>query len=365
VRGVIAPEAANNAVRGGDLVPTLFFGIPGSGSMALLLGAFILIGIQPGARMISSDLDLTFVMIWSLALANIFGAVLCIGLAGPIAKLTLVRYAYLAPLIIVLLYFTAYQATRSWGDVLALLVISVIGVYLKQFDWPRPALLVGFVLSSGLESSIYQTAQVYGLTFLYRPQSVLIALLVLASAGFGVHLILKNRRQAGEAIETFVGSKIPQLVFTCLLVAAVGYAVLSGLQLIYLSRLFPVSVAAVTLALLVAILIAQVMAGPTSPVLADADQAEPADVAAARPSKFLYLGWFALFLLVIAVFGFSIGATLFVIAFITVECGGSIRRNLLFGAATVVVLTLLAYFLYLEYPRGLLPDRLGLPWWLH
>lgn len=361
VRGVIAPEAANNAVRGGDLVPTLFFGIPGSGSMALLLGAFILIGIQPGARMISSDLDLTFVMIWSLALANIFGAILCIGLAGPIAKLTLVRYAYLAPLLIVLLYFTAYQATRSWGDVLALLVISFIGVHMKRFDWPRPALLVGFVLSSGLESSIYQTTQVYGFTFLYRPQSLFIAALVLLSAIFAVRVIMKNRQTVGEETRVQTGSRMPQILFTGLLGAVAVYAVISGSQLIYLSRLFPVSVAVATLLFLAAVLLVQILGSPTSTVLGDDDQEEGA---ADRPSKFIYLGWFAAFLALAAIFGFTIGSTIFVVVFLTSECGRPFWRNLAFGAATVAVLTCLSYFLYLEYPTGYLADHLSFPWWL-
>ena len=189
IRGVIAPEAANNAVRGGDLVPTLFFGIPGSGSMALLLGAFILIGLEPGARMVGENMDLTFLIIWSLALGNIFGAVLCILLAGPIAKLTLIRYAFLAPLIVVLMVFTAYQATLSWGDIVALLLLTIVGLYMKRFDWSRPALVVGFVLSPGLEASLYQTAQVYGFSFLQRPQAIIIALMVLASLVVGLRMM--------------------------------------------------------------------------------------------------------------------------------------------------------------------------------
>src|SRR3546814_8540832 len=76
--------------------------------------------------------------------------------------------------------FTAYQATRSWGDVMTLMALTLLGLYMKRFDWSRPALIVGFVLSPGLEASLYQTAQVYGLSFLLRPQSMLIAVLILA-----------------------------------------------------------------------------------------------------------------------------------------------------------------------------------------
>src|SRR5690606_7006093 len=139
----------------------------------------------------------------------------------------------------------------------ALLVISVVGVYMKRFDWPRPALLVGFVLSAGLESSIYQTTQVYGFTVLYRPQSIFIAGLVLLSAVFAVRVIMQ-RRQAGDAARGQVATRVPQIAFTGILAAAVLYAVISVSQLIYLSRLFPVSVAVATLLFLGAVLLAQI-----------------------------------------------------------------------------------------------------------
>ena len=67
IRGVIAPESANNAKEGGALIPTLIFGIPGSGNKVLLLGGFVLIGIEPGLDMVTTNLDLTYLMIWSLA----------------------------------------------------------------------------------------------------------------------------------------------------------------------------------------------------------------------------------------------------------------------------------------------------------
>ena len=88
IRGVLAPESANNAKEGGGLVPTLLFGIPGSGAMAVFLGGMVLIGIEAGPAMVSTDLDLTYTIIWSLALANILGAGSCMLLARPIARLT-------------------------------------------------------------------------------------------------------------------------------------------------------------------------------------------------------------------------------------------------------------------------------------
>ncbi|HSA81167.1 MAG TPA: tripartite tricarboxylate transporter permease, partial [Geminicoccaceae bacterium] len=100
IRGVIAPESANNACQGGALIPTLLFGIPGSGSMAVFLGGMILIGIQPGVTMVDTRLDLTYAIIWSLALANVFGAGICALLARQVARLTALPFVYLAPFMI-------------------------------------------------------------------------------------------------------------------------------------------------------------------------------------------------------------------------------------------------------------------------
>jgi len=150
IRGVIAPESANNAKEGGALIPTLLFGIPGSGNKVLLLGGFVLIGIEPGLDMVTTNLDLTYLMIWSLALANILGAGICIGFASHISKITLVPYYILAPVMICLIFFAAFNVNRDWYDFIGLLTFGLIGIAFKNFGWSRPALLIGFFLSTNL-----------------------------------------------------------------------------------------------------------------------------------------------------------------------------------------------------------------------
>ena len=79
VRGVIAPESSNNAKEGGALIPTLLFGIPGSGTTAVLLGGFVVLGLQPGPRMLDDNLDVTLMVVWTLAIANVMGTLACLG----------------------------------------------------------------------------------------------------------------------------------------------------------------------------------------------------------------------------------------------------------------------------------------------
>ncbi|MGZ0246349.1 MAG: tripartite tricarboxylate transporter permease, partial [Alphaproteobacteria bacterium] len=91
VRGVIASEASNNAKEGGALVPTIAFGVPGSASMALILGAFLIHGLVPGPEMLTTRLDVTYTLVWSVAIANILGAGICFTFANQLAKVALVR----------------------------------------------------------------------------------------------------------------------------------------------------------------------------------------------------------------------------------------------------------------------------------
>ena len=135
VRGVLAPESANNAVSGGALVPTMLFGIPGSGSTAIFLGGMVLLGIQPGIMLVETQLDLVYTVIWTLAIANVVGAGLCFAASPFVARITTLPYAYVAPFMLMVIFFATYQATSHWGDILALLAIGVLGLYMRRFGW--------------------------------------------------------------------------------------------------------------------------------------------------------------------------------------------------------------------------------------
>jgi putative tricarboxylic transport membrane protein len=181
IRGVIAPESANNAKEGGGLIPTFLFGIPGSGSMAVFLGGLLILGIQPGPTMLTEHIDLVYTAIWSLALANVLGAGLSILLSKPITRLTVVPFNYLAPFIILIITFAAYQATQSWGDLIALLFLGTLGWLMKQYSWPRPAALIGFVLAGNLESYLFISVQRYGFEWFARPGVIILGVITIVS----------------------------------------------------------------------------------------------------------------------------------------------------------------------------------------
>ena len=126
IRGVVAPESSNNAKEGGGLVPTLLFGIPGSGLMAIFIGALALLGsgIDVGPSLLENNLDFTYSIVWLLALANVVGTVLCILLSGQIARLTNIRFALLAPFIFMIISFAAFQSGQNLMDLVALFAID-------------------------------------------------------------------------------------------------------------------------------------------------------------------------------------------------------------------------------------------------
>src|SRR5579864_7264536 len=109
VCGVIAPEASNNAKEGGHLVPTIAFGVPAGASMAILLGAFLMHGLTPGPDMLTKHLDLTYMIVWSLTLAHVIGAIICLGCSRWLAQISRIRPEILLPVIIALVFVAAFE----------------------------------------------------------------------------------------------------------------------------------------------------------------------------------------------------------------------------------------------------------------
>ena len=254
IRGVIAPESANNAKEGGALIPTLLFGIPGSGNKVLLLGGFILIGIEPGLEMVTTHLDLTYLMIWSLAIANILGAGLCIGFASHISKLTLVRYYILAPVMIVLIFFATFNINRDWYDFIGLLGFGLIGITFKAFGWSRPALLIGFFLSTKVELLSYQTQAVYGLTFLTRPVSIILIVLC-----FGTILLLLRQKFTQSYTSSALKNKKNQIYYVLILLVLPLLMISLISSLDYRASLYPISLCVVSILLLTIIFFVKII----------------------------------------------------------------------------------------------------------
>ena len=354
VRGVIAPESANNAKEGGALVPTLLFGIPGSGSMAILIGGFVLIGIEPGVEMVTEQLDLVYVMIWSVALANVFGAGFCVFFANQIALLTTIRYSLIAPFMMGLIYFAAFQATRHWGDLLMLFIVGTLGVYMKRFGWPRPALLIGFVLSKQVEQGVYETYTVYGFSFFERPIVIVMVILILLS-------VLACIRYKPRPVNLAEGgpythkNKAPQLVFYGVLVAWVVMMFVNSLYKEDLTRFYPQFVTFLALALLLPLGLQMVFGKKPATHFYDSELEDFGDHEDKRTNEY-HLLWLVGMLALCALFGFEIGVAVYIYLFTKLKAERTHLGALICALSFTIFLGILAYYLTLEYPKGFLQN---------
>jgi len=169
VRGVLGPGAANNSGIGAAMIPTVAFGVPGSATTAILLGAFIIQGLQPGPKMLTEHLALTFSFVWLIVISNIITVVLCLLFLNQLAKITQVRGSLLIPALFMLIFLAGFANTGSYFAMATTLVFGVMGVIMVNHGWPRPPLVLGLVLGSLVERNLFISYEIYGLAFLLRP----------------------------------------------------------------------------------------------------------------------------------------------------------------------------------------------------
>ena len=169
MRGVLGPGAANNSKEGGSLIPTVAFGVPGSTSMAILLGGFFLLGLVPGPDMLTTHLAVTFSMVWTIVIANVITVALCFLFLNRLASLSNVRGQLLIPVILVLVFIGSYTANNHYGDLIVTLVFGAIGYLMVGAGWPRAPFVLGLVLGKIAENYLYISVARYGAAWLARP----------------------------------------------------------------------------------------------------------------------------------------------------------------------------------------------------
>jgi TctA family transporter len=359
IRGVLAPESANNAKEGGGLVPTLLFGIPGSGAMAVFLGGMVLLGIEAGPAMVSTDLDLTYTIIWSLALANVLGAGSCLLLARPISRLTTIPFNLVAPFMIMVVSFAAFQATRNFMDLVALFAIGVLGVLLKRFGWSRPAFLIGFVLAPQAEGYLNLAVQFYGWGMLARPGVLIILAIILVSVwlGFrdrqsGTQLI--GHGSDGPASDAPVLTRGPQLIFLGGSSAVLLYSIWSSLDLSPLGSMFPLSVSMVTLGLCLYLLGALIFGPVENRANVDLEYGVQYNEETEKSGVWVNVAWFAALIGATALFGFILGTLCFFVAFLRLKAQIDWKRVMVLSTSALIVLVVLTNTLLVELPESLI-----------
>ena len=343
IRGVIAPETANNAHKAGALIPTVAFGIPGSIGTAILLGALVIKGLRPGPDMLTTNLDLTFSMVWALVLANLVASALLMFFSRYIHKITFIPGHLIVPGVMVVLLMGTWVATNSMGDWWTCLAFGVLGYWMKQGGWPRPPLILALVLGGLMENNFQLTTQIYGdYEWLFnRPIVVVIEILIFLTVILAVRGKLSPK--ADESSEVGEGAVHNPLVSMPLAIGlfamfAIAYQVTLGFQETATAQ-FPNMILLIALPLSVWIVLRDGLA--VQSVIVAAGGLSAAWRAASSKAELRRSLWFMGFVLAVIVlaylFGQLIALPVFTAAYLRIWGGCKWTTVLLYAGAVLLL----------------------------
>ena len=340
--------------------------------MAIFIGAVALLGsgeIEVGPSMLKNNLDITYSIVWMLALANVVGTILCISISGGIAKLTTIRFTYLAPFLFMLISFAAFQSGQNFEDLLALCTIGLIGIFLRRFDWSRPAFLIGFVLSNPVEKFTNQAFQIasfrfrkgfdVGMEYVFSPIVITLIVITFVSVVLGIRQA-KTIMPEGQVQS---GSKRAPLVFLFVISGYLAIAFLNANMIPdrnMTDKIIPLVISGFAL-LCCAILLIQMMRRPEGDSIF-ADKEISGEDADAPYGLWSTLAWFGSLIAITWFIGFILALVCFLVTFFRVRAGSSWGKTLLLTACGIALMCVMAGALNRDFPPGLLQDAVDLPW---
>ena len=161
LRGLAAPETGNNAASTGSFVPLLCLGIPGSGTTAVMLGALIAYGIEPGPRMFTNSPDVFWGVIMSMYLGNVFLLILNLPLIPYFARLLAIPRNFMVPMILFFSLMGVYLVTFNDFDILMMVFFCIMAMALRMMNFPMAPLLLGFILGGLMEDNLRRALTIY------------------------------------------------------------------------------------------------------------------------------------------------------------------------------------------------------------
>lgn len=187
IRGVIAGDTALHSCSGGDLLPTITLGIPGSSGMAILLGAFVLHGITPGPLIVKSYPNLIYMIIIVLFIAHVISVLMAVAFSGGLEKLTKTRAEIISPIIIIFCLIGSYIMREFWQDMVITTFFGILGYYMKKLGYHPIPLVLGIVLGPIAEYGLFMALSISDngfLIFFTRIPSLIIFLCIIAVIGW-------------------------------------------------------------------------------------------------------------------------------------------------------------------------------------
>ncbi|MFD1415241.1 tripartite tricarboxylate transporter permease [Oceanobacillus jeddahense] len=195
VKGLTAPETSNNAATSGAFVPLLSLGIPGSGTTAVILGAFLVLGVQPGPLLMTDQPEIFWGVIVSMYIGNIFLLILNLPLIPYIAKILMVPRPLLISLVIMFSMIGVYAISFNTFDLYMLLLFGVVGFLMRLFSFPAPPFILAFILGGMLEQSFRQSMTISnGSLSIFLQDPIAVSILTVAALSLFIPLISKVRK---------------------------------------------------------------------------------------------------------------------------------------------------------------------------
>ena len=196
LEGILASEVANDAKDGGALLPTVAFGIPGSPDMAILLGAFILHGLQPGPLLLRDHMDIVYALLYGIVLSQVATSALGLMTVPWLARLSVLPSRWIAPFVLVLVFTGTFMLRSNIFDVGLAVLSGLFGYVLRRFGFPLITVVIGFILGPLAERAFLQSLMISDgsyLIFFTHPITVILMLLTLVALMLPFLSSLRNR----------------------------------------------------------------------------------------------------------------------------------------------------------------------------
>lgn len=202
IEGIMAPESADNAAEQTSFIPTLSLGIPGSPTMALMLGALMIHGINPGPTLVTEQPSLFWGLLMSFWIGNVMLLVLNVPMIGVWIRLLMVPYHLLYPAVLMFICVGTYLVSNSAFDVWLVVIFGIAGYVMRLFAWPAAPLLLGFVLGPLMEEH-FRRAMLMSrgsfMTLIERPIAATILALTVVVLFWGFYSTWKYNRRMKKA----------------------------------------------------------------------------------------------------------------------------------------------------------------------
>ena len=368
--GVLFAESAQNAKEGGQAIPTLALGIPGGRAWAFVMLGMLAYGIAPGPRMLEEHADITIMIVLSLGLGNLAVTMLGLGFTRQMAMLTKIPYPVLGFLIIPISFLAAFQQT---GDNSALTIVlggAVLGLLMKRYKWPRPPLLIGFILGPIIENNVINSVGRYDWVGTFtRPLFLVLFVSAIATAVlFTKFMDFSGNKLAVPTSDDSAATPVPPpagaapdapsglaarfqgltwrftegQLFSSAMMAMMAYAIWEASSYSFFGRWFPMGLAIIAFVLATTTFIKEGFGVKTGEIMDIGIRS--AGMEGARAAGAMFLGLLAMMLLVTGLVGLQWAAIVIALAGPPVMMQN--KTGYIGGAVAGFVIALLIYFFF-------------------